>query len=234
MSSDEAKGQVLAIGGLGTGTFDAWKRELRALSGSPRPRICYLSTPTGDAQADIDAFYRTFAEPAWDPSDFTLFRPPKSDLFAQDIIWVPGGSVVNTLAVWHANDLAEYLAGAWRNGALLAGVSAGASCWFEEAIALWRGQTMTSVEATKILPGSFSAHYGIPARRQGLIDHVAKSRSGFGWGVPDDVALHFTGANLARVVTARDQGVAYKVRATGDSVVEETLEATARAGADAD
>ena len=51
--------------------------------------------------------------------------------WAQDVVWVNGGSVANLLAVWRVHGLDEILRRVWAAGVVLAGVSAGSICWFE-------------------------------------------------------------------------------------------------------
>ena len=47
------------------------------LAGNPgRPKLCFISTGTGDRQASIDAFYAAFAGTAVDTSHFALFEKP--------------------------------------------------------------------------------------------------------------------------------------------------------------
>ena len=58
-------------------------------------------------------------------------RDPADLLLSQDVIFVGGGSVANMVAVWRVHGLDAVLRRAWEAGIVLAGVSAGAICWFQ-------------------------------------------------------------------------------------------------------
>ena len=60
--------------------------------------------------------------------------PLREHLLAQDVIYVGGGSMINLLALWRAHGLRVILREAWQAGIVLAGLSAGAMCWFEAGI----------------------------------------------------------------------------------------------------
>ena len=52
----------------------------------------------------------------------------------QDVIYVGGGNTKSMLAVWRDWDLPRPLRRAWMNGTVLAGISAGAICWFRMGV----------------------------------------------------------------------------------------------------
>jgi hypothetical protein len=53
---------------------------------------------------------------------------------SQDIVYVGGGSMRNLLAIWRVHGLDLLLREAWERGIVLAGLSAGAMCWFQGAV----------------------------------------------------------------------------------------------------
>ena len=61
-------------------------------------------------------------------------RSLRETVLDQDIIYTGGGSMRNLLAIWRAHGLDALLVQAWRQGTVLAGLSAGAMCWFEAGI----------------------------------------------------------------------------------------------------
>src|SRR5271163_655836 len=106
------------------------------LARRPVPRILFLPTASGDPNAQISAFQERFADRACEPSHLSLFRlagtgRSLAEIVAeQDIVYTGGGSMRNLLAIWRAHDLDVLLIDAWRRGTVLAGLSAGAMCWF--------------------------------------------------------------------------------------------------------
>ena len=96
------------------------------MAGSPpRPRLCFLTTETGDRRSSIDSFYAAFAGSSVDTSHLSLFEKPKCThvtvhLREQDVIWVDRGSL---LAVWRTHALDKVLRDCWRSGVVLGGES---------------------------------------------------------------------------------------------------------------
>ena len=105
-----------------------------------RPRVLFLPTASGDPLDQMNAFRARFAGRACVAEQLSLFRlhgarrSLEEIVLAQDIVYVGGGSMRNMLAIWKAHDLDEILVEAWRRGIVLAGLSAGAMCWFEGGV----------------------------------------------------------------------------------------------------
>ena len=89
------------------------------------------------------------------PSHLSLFtmpnREPREHLLAQDVVYVGGGSTPNMLAVWRVHGIDEILREAWRSDVVLAGISAGANCWFEH----YRGANQVTRERLISYPRLF-------------------------------------------------------------------------------
>src|SRR5207302_11515809 len=69
--------QIVAFGGGGFSMEPAnplLDRYVLALTGSERPRVCFLPTASGDADHYVVRFYRAFAEHGCEPSHVSLFR----------------------------------------------------------------------------------------------------------------------------------------------------------------
>ena len=129
-------GQIVAMGGGGfmTEADSPLDDFMLACSPAARPRICFVPTPAGDSDRVIAAFYEAFSKRNCEPTCLRIFGTPEGpvDLLAsQDVIYVSGGNTANALALWRLHGVDEALRDAWRRGAVLGGVSAGANCWFE-------------------------------------------------------------------------------------------------------
>ena len=229
--------QIVALGG---GGFSMEKEGsllddyVLSLTDSPRPRVCFLPTASGDADHYVVRFYRRFA-PACEASHVSLFRRDQGTggveddlaghLLAQDLIYVGGGNVVSMLGAWRAYGLDDILRKAWRKGIVLCGPSAGSLCWFDEALSAFHGAPR-SVRGLGLLPYSNCVHYDAePERRAEYHRFVGDGMLG-GFAVEDGVALHFRRTRLKRVVSSRPDGRAYHVQATVDGVSEASLAAT--------
>jgi peptidase E len=190
-------------------------------------RILFLPTASGDPGAQIAAFRATFANRACRPEHLSLFRleHEPADLreliLDQDIVYVGGGSMRNLLAIWREHGLDRILREAWESGVVLAGLSAGAMCWFEHGITRSTGRPAPA-RGLGLLPGSLSVHYdGDPTRRPVFLDAVARGAIPAGYGADDGVGLLFSDRELVRVVSSRPQTHAYRVEARADAQVDE-------------
>ncbi|HXQ01040.1 MAG TPA: peptidase E, partial [Solirubrobacteraceae bacterium] len=134
-----------------------------SLSRERDPRILFLPTASGDTTTQINAFYARFGGRACKPSHISLFRlgdlegSLREVVLAQDIVYVGGGSMRNLLALWGAHELDRLLIDAWEQGTVLAGISAGAMCWFEGGITRSSGPP-EPFAGLGLLPGSLTVH----------------------------------------------------------------------------
>jgi dipeptidase E len=202
---------------------------LLSLVGAPEPRILFLPTASGDPTAQITAFYGRYGRSAA-ATHLSLFRRHGSArslaeiLLAQDVIYVGGGSMRNLLAIWAAHGLDELLVEAWRQGIVLAGLSAGAMCWFAGGVTRSGGPPEV-IEGLGLLPGSFTVHADAEPER--LPVWLAAVRSGElpgGWAADDGVALVFRERRMVRVVSSRPGTAALRVDAVGDELVRHRIE----------
>ncbi len=198
------------------------------LTGRARPRVCVLGTATGDDAAWTAAHLGALAERDVRSSHLALFPLPSVDdpeahLLRQDLIWVSGGSTVNLLAVWRVHGLDRVMRRAWEAGVVLAGVSAGALCWFEAGTTDSFGLELRPVhDGLGLLPGSFSPHFDSePARRPAHRRLLGAGLIPDGWAADDGAALHFVGTELAEVVTDREGSGAWRLERRADGGIDE-------------
>jgi dipeptidase E len=227
--------QILALGGGGF-SMEAGNALLDehalTLTGAECPRVCFLPTASGDADHYIVRFYRAFPAGRCQPSHISLFRRDggAGDLAAhlrdQDLVYVGGGSVISLLGTWAAHGVDHMLRAAWEAGVVMAGLSAGSLCWFEQGVTAFHGES-APVRGMGFLPYSNAVHYDDkPERRAAFLAAVADGMvSGYGTG--DGAALHFVGTELAEVVTSRPNARAYRVTRDGETeLVTRYLERT--------
>lgn len=198
------------------------------LSAEPRPRICFLPTASGDAEGYVADFYGAFAMRA-EASHLALFDRSVADiatfLLGQDVIYVGGGNTANMLAIWRVHGVDRVLCAAWEAGVVLAGLSAGAICWFESGTTDSFGPGLDVLTGgLTLLSGSLCPHYdGEPLRRPTYQQMVADGRLASGYGVDDGAALVFEGTELREVVASRPGAAAYRVELLDGSVCEAPL-----------
>jgi dipeptidase E len=199
----------------------------RERSGRDRPRICLIPTATADDPALIADFERLFA-PKADPSVLSLFARGEADLAAlvlgQDAVYVTGGNTANLLVLWRLHGLDRVLRQAWNAGVVMAGMSAGAICWFESCTTDSFGPTLRPLHgALGILDGTLIPHYHGEAQRRPLsLDLVGRGELPPGFALDDGAALVFRDRTLVEVVTSDPAAGAWRVEPDGRGGATET------------
>jgi dipeptidase E len=196
-----------------------------ALARAKLPKVCLLPTASGDGEAQIRQFHATFGARACEPMHIALFRlgshplPLRETLLAQDVIYVGGGSMLGLLAVWRALGLDAILRECWESGVVLAGLSAGAMCWFEHGISTSLGAPAPA-RGLGLLPGSLSVHAdGEPARLPVFRQAVRGGAIPPGYAADDGAGLLFRGRALREVVSSRPRAGALRVERDGEAPV---------------
>jgi peptidase E len=204
----------------------------RAPAGGPatrEPRILFLPTASGDTAAQITAFQARFAHRHCVAEQLSLFRlrelrrPLREIVLAQDILYVGGGSMRNLLALWRAHKLDHLLVQAWRRGTVLAGISAGAMCWFQAGITRSSGPP-EPLPGLGLLPGSLTVHAdGEPERLPVWLAAVRDGVLPGGWSLDDGVGLLFVGRILRRIVSSRPGASAQRVDQVAGELVRHRM-----------
>jgi dipeptidase E len=212
--------QIVALGGGGFSMEPEnplLDRYLLSLVPKERPKICFIGTASGDVGSYQDKFRTSMAKLPCEPSVLSLFKAPVGDLrdfvMSQDIFYVGGGNTRNLLVLWREWGLDRHLREAYEAGKIMAGISAGAICWFEEGLSdsVSTGQ-YRPLRALGWLPGSFCPHYDGEARRRGINSACLEDGSlQAGWAADDGVALHFINDEVHRAVASHPERRAYRV-----------------------
>ena len=158
-----------------------------------------------------------------------MLRPTVRDMAAhllvQDVIYVGGGNTKNMLALWREWELDQVLRTAWEQGIILAGLSAGAICWFEQGVTDSIPGELTALRGLGFLKGSHCPHYdGEPERRPAYHRLRKAGVLADGIAADDGVALHYIGDHLVRVVSSRPGARAYWVYIMDGAVREEPID----------
>jgi dipeptidase E len=228
----ELKKQIIAMGGGGFSMEPdnlLLDRYVLKQTGKAKPKVCFVPTASGDSQGYIERFYKAFATLECEPSHLSVFKLPTSDLesfvLEKDLIYVGGGNTRNLLLLWKAWGLDVLFRKAWENGTVLAGLSAGAICWFEQGSTdSWPGE-LRALDGLGFLPGSCVPHYDGEADRRPTTERMMVSGELMaGLAADDGAGLHFVGTDLKRVVTSRPNAKAYALRSEEGKFVETVLE----------
>lgn len=192
------------------------------------PRVCFLPTAGGDSDTYVANFYRSFAGRICHPTDLALFRRTvvdlRSFLLEQDVIYVGGGNTANMLVIWRRHGVDTILRECWESGVVLAGISAGAICWFEAAVTDSFGLQLAALDdGLGFLPGSACPHYDSEERRRPVYQRLVTEGFPGGYAADENVGLHFTGTQLKEAVSSRANANAYELRLKDGRVDERTI-----------
>ena len=223
-------GDIIAIGGGGFGRNpNQLKIEKYIIEQSPvvKPKICFIPTASAEDKVYTVNFYTAFCQLNCTPMHINFFqRTPRLDsiLNKQDIIYVGGGNTKSMLAVWREWKLDKLLVKAYKRGAILCGVSAGAICWFEKGVTDSWASNLNIMDCMGFLVGCCCPHYNGEADRKPsvekfLLDGVVESC----YALDDGSALHYKNGNIHTAVSFYKGANAYKVTLKDGNVHHQTM-----------
>ena len=224
---------VLAMGGGGF-TMEpdnpALDDFILSLAPVQRPHVLFMPTASGDPASQIAAFHARYGSRPCRAAVLSLFRLHGSRrtlreiVLEADVLYIGGGSMRNLLAIWRAHELDTLLREAWERGIVLAGLSAGAMCWFEGGVTRSSGPP-APIRGLGLLPGSLTVHAdGEPERLPVWLEAVRSGALPGGWAADDGVGLLFEGTELTRVVSSRPGATAMRCDAIGGELVRRRIE----------
>ncbi|GAA4668087.1 Type 1 glutamine amidotransferase-like domain-containing protein [Streptomyces chumphonensis] len=228
MGPAPARRVALLGGGFSTDDdrlLDDW---VLAQTPAPRPRVCFVPTASGDADAYVEQFLDAFHGRDCRPSVLRLFRRELDDeelrthLLSQDVVYVGGGSTANLLAVWRAHGVDRLMREAHSRGALVCGISAGANCWADACHTDSFGPLTPLRDGLGLVAGSVCPHYDSePGRRASYRTSVAQGRLPAGWALEDGVGVLLENGRFKEGVTRSRGSRAYRVFPNGAALAEE-------------
>ena len=220
-------GAIACIGGGGFLLDDArllqerWLLSLLPEARRARPRVLFVGTAGGDGVVGQLKAYKAFTQIGCDIASLPFFpyemkRDYAAEARAADLIYVGGGNTVAMIAVWREFGFDRALREAWQAGTVIAGISAGANCWFEHYVT-------DSVPGGGIraglgwLAGTFCPHLDSEPWRQPML---AGAPAAPVYGAPEGVVIRFDGGAMTEAV-ADKPGAAASVRLAGEPALRD-------------
>jgi dipeptidase E len=216
------KKQIIVSGGGGFMRRDSQhilERYILAQANKENPRICFLPQASNEDVGYVLKFTETFhklgAKPEWVSLFGRVEDSWKQKLHDADIIYVGGGNTKSMIALWKAWGVDELLREAYHKGTVMAGVSAGMICWFEQGItdSVW---PLGVVQGLGILQGSCCPHFDTEVERQDA--YMSRVKSGEvmpGIALEDDAAAHYIDGELHAIVTIKPHKKGFNVTQEG-------------------
>lgn len=199
-----------------------------ALSGKKRPLVCFVPTASGDAETYIGNFYQAMAKhhPQVRATHLALFRQKGSleeQLSKADVIYVGGGNTFNMLTLWRAWGVDALLHRAYKKGTVIAGISAGANCWFETFLTDSTGQ-LTLMPGLGWIKGAYSPHYDGEKKRRPALHKLLPAARTTAYACDNDAAVHFVNGQFHKAISARKNAQTYSVDPVGRKVRERKMQ----------
>ena len=223
---------IVAIGGAAFRTEPqnlAIDRYILDLTRKKQPKVLFIPTASAEPADIIATFMDAYVRLGARPKVLRFFqRTPdlRELLLSPDVIYVGGGNTKSMLAVWREWGLPDILRDAWKRGIVLAGVSAGAICWFDQGVTDSWADRLMPLDCLGFLADTCCPHYDSEAdRRPTVHDFVQRDVVSPVLALNDGAAAHFVGRNLHQILTWRQTAHAFTVRRRRGAVVETELPA---------
>ncbi len=199
-----------------------------SLTRKRRPRVCFVGTASGDSDWYIRRFHEAFPPSRAAATHLTFFERTIPDLkefvMDQDVIYIGGGSSANMLAVWRLHRFDKALRSAWNAGVVMAGISAGAICWFEDGVTDSFGMPFRALnDGLGFVRGACCPHYDGEKARRPVLMRLMKRGFPPTLALDDGAAAHYVGTRLKEVVSSRPKARAMRVGFSHGAAVENAL-----------
>jgi len=235
---------IVAIGGgeirtRGTAAID---REIIRLSHKRNPKLLFIPTASSDSERywkHVQEYFGNFLKCKTDVLFLIKERPSKKcirgKILAADIIYVGGGNTLKMMRIWRRLGVDKLLISAYKNGAVLSGISAGTICWFDsghsDSMSFYnpRKWKYINVRGLGLIPGIHCPHYNSMTRgihrRKHFRDMIQKT-GGIGIAIENNCAIEFLDGRFYKVISSKSHSRAYRVcrrgcRRGGEVVAEQ-------------
>ena len=196
--------RIIAIGGgelreRTTMKIDEYIAQLaKAHAGENRANALFIPTASHDYMPYYNTFHKVYTGTFNIKTDvaLTVFKEPdmekmRAKFEKADMIYVGGGDTVFMIEHWKQSGLLPLIKDAYERGVVIAGLSAGAICWFSDiytdsAAALGEGDKYAMFQGLNWINGKISPHYGA---RMLDFDKIVCYNLGCAYGIEDDAAL---------------------------------------------
>ena len=222
-----SNGHIVAIGGGGFGrnpNKPIIEDYIVNLSPSKKPKVAFFPTASAEDANYIANFYTAFKKLNCLPKDISLFKKTpnlESIIDESDIIYIGGGNTKSMLAVFRDWNLDKLIINAYKQGKVLAGVSAGAICWFEKGITdSWESE-LKVLDCLGVLKGVCCPHYdGEKNRRPSVEKFLKTNQINQSLCIEDGAAVHYHNDIFKTAISFYKNKNVYNVKYDKNQLVE--------------
>lgn len=181
-------GRLIAIGGgeITQGETEPIDTHIRDLAGGESPTALFVPTASGDAQGYCDAFDSYYGKRLGCETRHLAISEGGADtdrirtqLDWADLVYVGGGSLPRLLDAWRETGLDRLLFESWQAETVIAGLSAGAMCWFASGLTdAMDGEEYIAVECLDWIPDLACTAHATQDRRRAFRASLARGQAG--------------------------------------------------------
>ena len=189
----------------------------KARAGERRANALFIPTASHDFMPYYNTFHKVYTGVFDIKTDvaLTVFKEPdlerlKEKFLKADMIYVGGGDTVFMIESWKKSGLLPLIKDAYERGVIIAGLSAGAICWFSDiytdSLKTESGDKYAMFEGLGWIKGVISPHYG---SRMLDFDKIVCYNYDCAYGIEDDAALVIEDGEIQGSLTSG--GTAWKL-----------------------
>ncbi len=216
---------IVAIGGGSlkdktTSKIDAYIASLAKRRACERRAVgIFIGTASHDSMPYFNTFRKTYTSDYDIKADCVLSvygemndEKIKSKFEKADLIYIGGGDTLFMLEFWQKKGILKMVIEAYERGVIIAGLSAGAICWFEKMYTdsqYFNGEndfSYSTHQGLNRLPGICCPHYN--ERENDFNSEFLNSDLSLGWAIENDCAIEFINGNYTKTISSG--GKAYK------------------------
>ena len=216
---------IVAIGGGGFGrnpNNPIIEEYILNLSSTKNPTITFFPTASAENSDYIVNFYTAFSKLNCNAQHISLFKKTpdlKSIIEESDVIYIGGGNTKSMLAVFREWGLDKILINAYQSGKILAGVSAGAICWFNQGITDSWAHGLRVMDCMNVLEGCCCPHYdGEKNRRPSVMKFIEQNIIPSCLAIEDGSAVHYKDNKLHTAISFYEDKHTYHVSKKNDQI----------------
>jgi len=222
---------IVAIGGGELGPHDTAgiDQYIIRLPGKTNPHVLFIPTASRDSAEYMGRFQHWYSSYGCTVRHLMLAHQEytraelESAVAESDIIYVGGGNTLFLYNYWLTMKLDEVLHAAWKQGTIIAGLSAGCNIWHTRYLTDSIAGEWRMGYGLGWLPGFVTPHYDSESERQPVFREIVKQRHLEGLALDDCTAAVYRDTQLAEIIATATHRQAYRVQLQGDTVVSTQL-----------
>ena len=228
--------RIIAIGGgelreRTTMKIDEYIAKLaKEHAGENRANALFIPTASHDYMPYYNTFHKVYTGTFNIKTDvaLTVYKEPdmeklRAKFEKADMIYVGGGDTVFMIEHWKQSGLLPLIKDAYDRDVIIAGLSAGAICWFSDiytdsTAALGEGDKYAMFQGLNWIEGKISPHYGA---RMLDFDKIVCYNLGCAFGIEDDAALVIEDGEIVGCVSSG--GKAWRIEQVNGAIQKKEI-----------